>query len=202
LYIRNKKAITDLVEKLSNILQNIPNIKDDMELLGVALNQGQIQELPSLPSHAWHYKNTKYIFDGAAYGQYIFGQDPFHTNGKITSGYKNPNFEFDAEDANWRIGELEGRDTLSLDFQGNTYVLSNLHIHSKLLLDAISQESEIWKKYIHQANREAKRTPVEELEPSIHSEKLSIFTRIMVARKKGLLKTASRKAKRIINTEK
>ena len=200
LYIRDKTEIRILIEKLSLLLQNNLDIKDDMELLGFALNENKIQELPSLPSDAWQYKGQNYIFDGAAYGQYLFGQDPFHTSGKIISGYKNPDFKFDVISAKWKINQSDAKENLSFHFQGTEYILSNVHVHSKIPLGPLSESNQIWTTYLSEANGETHRSIVTESEPSIHSGKLPLLTKLILAKKKGLLRSIISKILRTINT--
>lgn len=200
LYLRNKKALASLIEKLSAILEENPDIRDDMELLGFALNQYQVQELPTLPKDAWHYHDRKLIFDGAAYGQYIFGQDPFHTNGYIVSGYKNPNFSFDPELAFWDITSSRGESFLTMKFQQEIFTLANLHIHSKMLLNPLSYYDETWQNYINQANGQTVRTAIKVEEQSVHSSKPSLIVRLRIARKKGFVKTVTLKIVKFFNS--
>jgi hypothetical protein len=200
-YVRSQTALKKMISDLSQILFQKPNIRDDMELLGVALAIGAVSELPSLPTDGWDWNGERYIFDGAAYGQYFFGQDPFHTEGFIISGFQNPHFSFDISSVKWRL-EKQPFSNVQLKFQleENDLVLANLHIHSKIPLSESSTEDPLWKKYLDEANKKTIRTPIESNENSPHSEKLDLKTRFRIAQKKGLLKSLYKKLLKLIKS--
>ena len=197
IYVRSLPALTKMISDISEILILNPTIRDDMELLGVALDTGVLSELPSLPDESWDWNGATYVFDGAAYGQYFFGQDPFHTEGKIISGFQNPHFNFEVSLAKWRLDEQESRSTL-LKFKVNEdeWIVANLHVHSKILLPESSLNDPVWKKYLAEANSETSRIPIATTDTSVHSKKLDIWTRFRIAQKKGLIVTILNKIKR------
>lgn len=169
-----------LMEKNSNI--------NDMDLLGAALNGGIIDELPTLPEKAWiDSKGKKVIFDGAALGQYLFGQDPFHTQNRRVSGFINPDFSEDLSKWNWNLISLEDKSVI-LEVSANDmdYRILNLHIHSKLILKEPSFDP-IWIRAIYEANRVIPRE-VGELAPNIiHTSRVTLRNRFRLARKRGLV---------------
>jgi hypothetical protein len=191
MYIRSSKSLNLLISQLSELLTQNENIRDDMELLGLALNLGILKELPSLPKDAWFWRGQKYLFDGAAFGQYLFGQDPFHTNGEIITGFKNPDFPIDISLGRWEILGDKNSNQSSLEFAylNDNYKLANLHVHSKFPLSALSMENPDWVKFINEANGEMERKSIPTTEKSVHSEKLSLITRLAIAKKNGLLRT-------------
>lgn len=196
-YVRSVTALKKMTSDLSQILIDNPTIRDDMELLGIALNTGALSELPSLPQDAWEWKNEKFVFDGAAYGQYILGQDPFHTQGNIISGFRNPHFDFDVSLANWRLDKHELRSNqLRFWIEEEEWTLANLHVHSKILLPEPSQNNPVWKRYLAEANKQTSRVPVVATETSVHLEKLDLKTRFRIAQKNGMLKTILKKLSR------
>ncbi len=200
LYIRNKKSLIQFVDGISQILSEQHEIRDDMELLGVALNDSVIKELPSIPKDAWAWGDKKILFDGAAYGQFLFGQDPFHTNGKITPGYKNPSFPLDISLGKWWISAEDDTAPTSLKFNylNQEYEIANLHVHSKLILAELSRKNSEWANFVDVANGDAQQLIYESHEISVHAVKPSLFTRFLIARKKGLLRTMAAKLQRII----
>jgi hypothetical protein len=200
LYIRNKKSLIHFIEGTSQILCEQHEIRDDMELLGAALNKSVIEELPSIPKDAWSWGDKRILFDGAAYGQFLFGQDPFHTNGKITLGYKNPSFPLDISLGKWSISK-EGKTSptsLKFNYLNQEYEIANLHVHSKLLLTELSQNNSEWANFLDVANGDAEQLIYESDEISVHSVKPSLLTRFLIARKKGLLRTMASKLLRMV----
>jgi hypothetical protein len=194
LYIKNRESLIDFIESISVILTEEKSIKDDMELLGLALNKGMVEELPTIPEDSWKWKGRNYVFDGAAYGQYLFGQDPFHTNGKIISGYQNPDFPVDLTKGKWGIKETTAnRPSINFTYADREYEIANLHVHSKIALRSISKNDRQWSKYIQEANGETPRIAITISETSVHSERIPLQSRFLIAKKKGLIRSIKRK---------
>ena len=86
--------------------------------------------------------DSKVVFDGAALGQYLFGQDPFHTNGQRISGFVNQETDFDASEFTYsiRTSQNSGIETAYID----DVEILNLHIHSKLELPPIGDRVQLW----------------------------------------------------------
>ena len=194
LYVRNPLALKRLVADLTETLETGLVIRDDMELLGIMLARDLVSQLPSLPAEAWTWQGKKYVFDGAAYGQYLFGQDPFHTQGSVISGFQNPHFNFDLSSVNWELNnDASGITQLDFKSEEETWSLANLHVHSKILLPSPSLNEAIWKKYLLEANNQIPRIPVLASETSPHSKRIDIRTRLQIAIKKGLFKVILKK---------
>lgn len=170
-------------------------IHNDMELLGLALNEGCLQELPSHPSQ---YKTKKFkcldgerfLFDGAAIGQYLFGQDPFHQQNYRVSGYSNPQYcvKTKIEEFSFTVTNQDEKPTLIGRYYEQDYVIANVHVHSKELLPELSSTNVRWKRAIDEANGISPRLSefVDEISP--HAQIPSLLTRIQIARNKGIFK--------------
>ena len=170
-------------------------ISNDMELLGLGLNHGLIQELPSHPSQygSQGFKTSdgkRFLFDGAAIGQYLFGQDPFHQGNYRVSGYKNPGYrtKTKVENFTFAITEEDRVETLMLSYEERDYVITNLHIHSKELLPELSSTNTRWNRAIDEANGTSPRLSefVDEISP--HAQIPGLLTRIQIARNNGIFK--------------
>jgi len=183
-----------ILEKTLNIFTQILNEpkapKNDMDLLGICLNGGIIDELPSLPKDAWeNSQGEKLVFDGAAYGQYLFGQDPFHTEGKRISGFQNPYFGLNLQETTWEILESDNQLASSLiySYHGLKYRVLNLHIHSKLILSPPKRDSIEWAVALSEANQEISRIADDYQANHIHTSKISLLNRFRLARRKGII---------------
>jgi len=92
-----------------------------------------------------------YIFDGAIMGQYLFGVDPYHTNRKIIiKNMESINYQYHYKDNieiwNYIIEWKKNDNNLFLPYirehpRGKLIPISNLHIHSKDLISAVSYTS-------------------------------------------------------------
>ena len=79
------------------------------------------------------------IFDAASIGIYLLGQEPFHNNGQIILGKKNPFSEIDYthNEFTWKR-DSEGRNKPYI-WDGERWLLiNNLHVHSKDLTSGLS----------------------------------------------------------------
>jgi hypothetical protein len=77
------------------------------------------------------------VFDAAAHGQYLGGEDP--RNGPRGPGFVNQDAEFRADQFmyTWRKDAAERLYPLIIDKDGKEWPIANLHIHSKRLKDFI-----------------------------------------------------------------
>jgi hypothetical protein len=207
LFVPNEKDFERTLNSFTQILNEANPPSNDMDLLGICLNKGIIDELPSTPGAAWEdFQGQRVVFDGAAYGQYLFGQDPFHTNGRRISGFQNPYFEISMQQTNWRIEKSETQESSSLFFTkgGLSYRVLNLHIHCKISLAAPSSDSLQWLVAIREANGEIPRTSDLYQPNVIHTLKISLLNRFRIAKRKGLAKSlyaATRRRVRKIGKE-
>ncbi len=185
-YFRNYGFLEEALNSFQKIL-NKESIENDMELFGVALNTGVIQELPSNPEDCPKFStNTYLIFDGAAFGQYLFGQDPFHQNGDYISGFINPFSTIQYEKAKWGIHEIGNRKFLSFIYGGLKFVVVNLHLHSKEIVPEIDLENSVWARVFNEANGITPRSVRASGVTSVHAQKPSILTRFQTIRRLGI----------------
>lgn len=194
LYVPNENVLERTIKSFTQILNGTKAPKNDMDLLGVCLNKGIIDELPTLPEHAWeNSQGEKLVFDGAAYGQYLFGQDPFHTEGKRISGFQNPDFGLTLRETRWEILESNTNQSPSLTYShhGVRYRVLNLHIHSKLGLNPPSLDETRWFIALREANGEISRIADPYQPNQIHTTKISMLNRYRIARRKGLVSAVS-----------
>jgi len=200
------KSFKDYLEMLEQLLYELNKgtkfLLGDMDLLGVALNKKIIQELPTYPSDSWEVNfNGKFrhiIFDAAALGQYLFGQDPFHTDGFRISGYKNPDFKIDLSNYSWNLTEDFTKHTsLNFEMSGKKFYPVNLHIHSKELLPPIDLNNTRWIRAIEEGNGHTERLRSEKILNTIHSKPIDFSTRLRLAQRTGMIKAFMRVLRRI-----
>lgn len=193
-YIKSLEGYLEVLDNLVSILNlNKTTFLGDMDLLGVALNKKVIEELPTYPSDSWEVDfngdSRHIIFDAAALGQYLFGQDPFHTDGIRTSGYKNPDFDVDLENYRWNLTEDSINQTsLNFEIGGKKFYPVNLHIHSKELLPPLKLDSTRWLRAIAESNGSVERLRSEKILNTIHLNPIKFSTRLKLAQKTGMKK--------------
>ncbi len=201
-FIPNNYALTTFLNSMREILSKRNAPINDMELLGICLNENIVDVLPSTPDESWEKASgEKLVFDGAAYGQYLFGQDPFHTEGRRISGYQNPDFPIELSKLSWEVSGEVGLEKKTLVFEHNDtqYRVLNLHLHSKIQPGVIDNTNPLWVQAINEANGKTPRIPGE-LEPNlIHTQKITIVNRIRIARKRGLTKSIGKYVVRRVN---
>lgn len=200
------KSLADYLEVLNHLLCVLNLSKKtflgDMDLLGVALNKKIIEELPTYPSDSWEVDfNGDFrhiIFDAAALGQYLFGQDPFHTDDFRISGYKNPDFKIDLGDYTWNLTKDYTKHTsLNLEMSGKRFFPVNLHIHSKELLPLLDLDNTRWIRAMDEANGHIERLRSEKVLNTIHSKPVKFSTRLRLAQRTGMTKAFVRFFRRI-----
>jgi len=207
LFSPSLQQLSDDLEELAQVLFSSKAWIGDMRLLGIGLDKGIIQELPSHPDSAWTVMETvkqssnplNIIFDGLAIGQYLFGQDPLHANGYRISGHLNPYYLFDLEESQWKISTYADFALPHLSLSHNTadFFICNIHVHSKEIIGLIQENSIRWKRVIDEANQAVGREMSSFVPDIIHSQPISIINRIRLARRNGLLRTVLRLALRI-----
>jgi hypothetical protein len=179
------------VKELEKLLTQNHFIDNDMALLGEALNTGAFDQLPSSPIDASRHKAL--LFDGAAYGQILFGQDPLHNNGYRKTGYINPNFSIDLQEVKFELSKKSSSDSIiSVHWNGSSYRLVNLHIHSKEHIQNIDSHDEYWERVLEDANTGVCRVGEIEIIDVIHSKPIKIIDKFRRARKVGFMRQASR----------
>jgi len=193
LYSSNISRLQVALEKLSELVENnVKYIENDMELLGVGLNEGYLEELPSHPSDHLTTKASKPgltlpLFDGAALGQYLFGRDPFHQQGFRRSGFVNPEYTetTNLTDFLWRTHRKNEHVNLMVDTMLGVFKVANLHIHSKELIPELSENNERWVRALKEANLEQERHSEMSSDVSPHSRRATFAERLYIARKRG-----------------
>ena len=194
-------SVSQLYEDLTtldDLLGKAIKIQSDMELLGLALTKGILGELPSKPVEDWLLpirfpgEPKRYlVFDGLAFGQYLFGQDPLHTNNRSISGFQNPKFDVQLNSMQWKLLkdlEIVGTPVVSCSNQTYELVIGAIHIHSKRKIQPNDWNQ--WQIVLGEANGKLVRSFGEYSEDVIHSRKVSTKDRIRMARKRGIIKSS------------
>ena len=181
-------TLTELIQSLNNlgaILQKNRHVFSDMELLGIALNQGILRELPNSPSTAWVMESEKLysiFFDGAFFGQYLFGLDPVHTQNNSLNGYKNPKCSYPLIESKWDLFEPSEHEGLSLgvlDVNYPSFPLC-LHVHSKMLINYPTVQNIFWRKLVSDINSQNFTLRAITESTPIHSNKIKIRYRASI----------------------
>jgi len=179
--------LTEDLLALEELITSTPRIDNDMDLLGEALNLGILKELPTTINNLEECgKKTNVLFDALAVGQYIFGQDPLHTDGIRVSGYRNPESEFEFDDIEFFLDFSKsplGR--VAVKRRGQEFQIATLHLHSKVTPNVINRDLAYWLEVINAANSGVKTYSEYIYVDVIHSQKISILNRIRRARKVG-----------------
>jgi hypothetical protein len=182
LYSKNIESLIYGLKKLDILGRSNPDIcTNDMKLLGLALNRNIVSELPTWTNSrsVSSSGNRKYLFDGAAIGQYLFGRDPIHTDNVRISGYENPAFPIKPSDLSWHLE----RNTICASDGENYYYFANLHIHSKEIVGYPDGDLQRWLEILEEANGIKPRTSSGLIKEEIHIRgysplvKLEIFLR-------------------------
>lgn len=201
-YFPNKNYLTEFIHSINVELIGENEIENDMALLGILLNKRIVEELPSgrLESSEiqLNWQDYEIVFDGAAIGQYLLGQDPLHTSNQRISGYQNPNFPQQLSEETWKITRISENDFLSYGADGNKRLVLGLHVHAKVPLDPISMDDPTWKQIIDEANQIVTRKMGDFTPDLIHSKKISFKNRIRIAKRNGLIQTFKRKVRNLV----
>jgi len=97
----------------------------------------QVQYLPICIDDP-NLENYACVFDAAPLGVYLFGRDPYHTQGQTIKGLRNPysSIDFSVFKLYWEV-DGQGRRCPWIRFsETEKYPIFNLHIHSKCLDEA------------------------------------------------------------------
>lgn len=153
IYFADHKASSDLVKFFSNYAHKG---WIDMTVLGKywAINPNKMAHLPTIPPlypkffplenlnqetsrfedlYSSHFYKFKGIFDAAAIGQYLGGQNP--ANGLCFQGYKNPVSLMNLENCQFEWGEDSTQKKIPIMIiNGARIPIYSLHIHSKNLV--------------------------------------------------------------------
>jgi hypothetical protein len=201
-YFPNKNHLTEFIYSINIELKGKHEIENDMELLGILLNKSLVEELPSgrLESSEieLNWQDHEIVFDGAAIGQYLLGQDPLHTGNHRISGYQNPNFPQQLSEEIWKIIRISKNDFLSYGVDGNERLVLGLHVHAKVPLEPISMADPTWKQIIEEANQIVTRKMGDFTPDLIHGKKISFKNRVRIARRNGLIQTLKRKVRNLV----
>jgi hypothetical protein len=182
--------------KLDAILGDNLDSSSDMALLGLGLREGVLGELPSHPRNALVVQSerdeqTRYIvFDGLAYGQYLFGQDPVHTGNRVISGYQNPCFDLDLSQVNWEITKSIETCTPMFIWEDKAIDVVNIHMHSKILIEPT--KNNFWEHVLDEANGKVDRTVGPFVQDMIHTIKSSPLDRLRIVRRRGFVNSIKR----------
>lgn len=184
-------CLVKTLNELEFILTNQSDIDNDMVLLGKALNEGLINELPSRVGSDWLLANgNRLIFDGLAMGQYLFGRYPLHSDNKIIRGFLNSNSKMNLDQADWKSSN---QGDLVFDSNSFSYQVANLHIHSKDNVPNQISEAHLWEEILLEANGKIPHKTRNVHHEAIHIGRYSISTKIRIVRREGLIPYLSRK---------
>jgi len=194
IYSTSVSRLAQDLKALEDLISSNRRIDNDMDLLGAALNLGLLKELPTLMRDFENLRPESIVlFDALAVGQYIFGQDPLHTGGIRTSGYRNPDSEFDFDNCKFLVDFSKhplGR--VAAKCGGRKFEIATLHLHSKVTPSPIKQDTTYWEKAINAANQGVKTYSEIHYVDVIHMQPISLLNRIRRARKVGYKMHAQR----------
>ena len=215
LFAPNADSLRQGLDELSTLLGRQTEWISDMELLGLGIDAGLVEELPTRPSMGWTIPPKTgstaprlLIFDALALGLYLFGRDPLHTDGEILGGYQHARFEVELNTWEWRLRASEGPKPRRYTVEGSTAPFTsilpgNLHVHSKELIPEINPESEYWSRLLDEANGLTARTARTGISP-YRFQRLPIWKRVVFfqsktrSEKRDLVRALLRKVLRAI----
>ena len=192
-------ALSLLLSTLGEFKKIIDNSKiwlGDMNLLGIGLNSGLLNELPTRLADGWDLAladnanhHQKIIFDGLAIGQYLLGQDPYHTGGFAVAGHVNECFMDHIDKWSWSISSAkrDQRPYLFANDNKMSYRIANIHVHSKILVPPLEKDDQTWKAIIATANGILQPVPQPMPDNQIHSGRISNLNKFRFARRNGLI---------------
>lgn len=202
LYSPTSKSYEEFLNALFDIVIKAEGWMTDMDLLGIALNNKDSEELPSyfpLSNLIIDRDGNQIIFDGAALGQYLFGRDPVHTKGKPISGYANPNFNLDFGTSRWDIKNYGGYNEIFMSCANYQNLrVANLHVHSKQLIPKMIDNDDTWTQFLKAANRMIPPLEGEYVEDLIHTKPVPFKDKVGRAFEKGILSVLKDKTKNIL----
>ena len=196
IFAPNIKVLKESLQELATLLSKGKKYIVDMELLGIALNLGILEELPIYPDKAWMIQSAQsdvpsyIVFDGLHLGQYLFGRDPVHNNSYLEIGYKNPNFNWEKFESEFAINKRESNFkgySLQFRYDHKICVCASVHIHSKRLVPLPESDPIFWEPFIKASNGVEVVFPNVYVQDVIHSARNPIAARIkrVITRKFG-----------------
>lgn len=153
----NLTELSNIIGKLrSNALVSDKEL-NDMDLLGLGLNSNLIQDLNKISFFTTNPDNGSKIrlhFDGAAIGQYLFGVDTRKRKWEPESGYINKCATFPLKEIRWDITDISENNPYFIKFhhEDTTYMLANIHVHSKIPLSTFPNNYNFWKQLVIDMN--------------------------------------------------
>jgi len=151
MYVKDGNSLEELLNYMLTYIENCSNeLLNEMTVLYRYFRlKKNVQILPTywvdnaLPNEAYQNYNfyNETIFDAAAIGVYLLGNDPYHTNGIIIRNVKNVYSKIDYTNCKfeWKLDDL-GRKKPFI-WNGEKWLLiNNLHIHSKDLKSGLSTD--------------------------------------------------------------
>jgi hypothetical protein len=195
LFAPNLNSLNVTLKQFETVINKSKIWLGDMNLLGIGLNAGLLNELPTQLTEAWEIKTSgipgdlqKFIFDGAAIGQYLLGQDPYHTNGYAVPGHVNEFFPDEINKWRWSISQISRGQKANLfaENAGARYRVANIHVHSKILLHPLENANPMWKTIIDTANGACQPVPMKMPDNKIHTGPISMINKFRFARRNGM----------------
>lgn len=148
IYIKNTNSLSGFLDYMINFIENSNEFMSEMTCLSryYENNKNKIQLLPiywedkSISNEAYMNYGIygESIFDAAAIGIYLLGEDPIHNNGKVVCGKKHVHSEIDYTKNNiiWKkVNNLKKPYIVNGE---KLILINNLHVHSKELQNGLS----------------------------------------------------------------
>lgn len=151
-YIKNIKILRKLLDYFTYFIENDTGFISEMTPLyrfmeNEKLTNNRVSFLPihwadsNKPAQSYELWNSfnNSIFDASSIGIYLGGLDPYHTDGKIIPGAKNPHALIDY--TSYKIEYIRDEKGMKIPYilNGESWVkINNLHIHSKDLTSHLS----------------------------------------------------------------
>jgi hypothetical protein len=160
-FIRDKYSLSKYIEYATQYIRNSPkdyggNFCEMICLYHYKnMNNDDIQVIPILygndvqynvfPETYQHFNDYHSIFDGAAYGVYLLGQDGYHNNGEIVKGKTIDRYLVHAGRYKYTWDIVDGyKKPFIYDEKSQKWILiNNLHAHAKNLEEGLSKPMEI-----------------------------------------------------------
>jgi hypothetical protein len=152
MYVKNTEVLKLFIDFIITYI-NLPLSKDINEMYILSIfykyynNKIKIQLLPIY----WmsdkydrlvysNFDNYNSLFDAASIGIYLLGLDPYHTNGVIEKGHKNPWSKMDYRNDRFEwFYDIDGNRKPYIWFNDKWLLINNLHVHSKDLSSGLSK---------------------------------------------------------------
>lgn len=199
IYFPDEPSLQLVLHQLRGLAERRSGWFTDMELLSQAIARGFMDELPTTPEDALdvaitgpsgevHDATRRVIFDALAIGQYLFGQDPFHTSGRRISGHLWPDFPRDIREWHWDFTP-DSPAMLTAETPRGRVEIANIHLHAKIDPGALGPPpSKIWTTAIDEANGTSPRSTGAETYLGITRQSAPAIVRIRSWRTYGWLR--------------